>query len=263
MGGSPPPAGSKQTSAVGLLVDAPSTVGVPLDVPRQTRAAIRALDPVGGKLIATLPGRSRGRDRLAASRAKRFIDGGAHGYENAPARRKYRTVIGPGEGRRRSIGMPAELHPEPPLRRDDHSHLLGRGHARGQQRDCVVHRRRFAIVSRPAIGKAFQLLRTLKAEDQPPKRQRGPDRTIPHAGTLRLTGRGIRQLARSLSRAGTVKLTIKAQPSIARTLRRTGKATVIVRVTYTPTGGDPNTKSKKLTLRRDRPRARLAIQRIK
>jgi virginiamycin B lyase len=76
--------------------------------------------------------------------------------------------------------------------------------------------------------------------------------TIPDAGTLRLTGHRIKQLARSVSRAGTVKLTIKARPSIARRLRRTGKATVIVRVTYTPTGGDPNTKSKKLTLRRDR-----------
>jgi len=87
--------------------------------------------------------------------------------------------------------------------------------------------------------------------------------TIPDGGTLRLTGRGIRRLTRSVSRAGMVKLTIKAQPRVTRTLRRTGKTTVIVRVTYTPTGGDPNTKSKKLTLRRDQPRARLAIQRLK
>jgi len=34
----------------------------------------------------------------------------------------------------------------------------------------------------------------------------------------------------------------------------------MIRVTYTPTGGDPNTKTKKLTLRRDRPRPRLAIR---
>jgi hypothetical protein len=57
---------------------------VPLDVPRETGAAMGALDPLSGKLIAALPGRSRGRDRLAALRAKRFIDGGRHGYGISP-----------------------------------------------------------------------------------------------------------------------------------------------------------------------------------
>jgi hypothetical protein len=59
-------------------------VGVPLDVPRKSRAAMGALAALGGKLIATFPSRSRGRGRLAASRAKRFIDGGTHGYANSP-----------------------------------------------------------------------------------------------------------------------------------------------------------------------------------
>ena len=76
--------------------------------------------------------------------------------------------------------------------------------------------------------------------------------TVPGAGTLLLTGRGIKQLTRLVSHAGTVKLTIKGQPGTQRSLGRTGKATVTVRVTYTPTGGDPNTQSKKLTLRRGR-----------
>ena len=76
--------------------------------------------------------------------------------------------------------------------------------------------------------------------------------TVPGAGALLLTGRGIRQLTKSVSRAGTVRFTIKGQPGTQRRLFRTGQATVTVRVTYTPTGGDPNTRSKKLTLRRGR-----------
>jgi sugar lactone lactonase YvrE len=76
--------------------------------------------------------------------------------------------------------------------------------------------------------------------------------TVPGAGTLRLTGRGIRQVDRFINRAGTVKLTIKGRPTTKRSLGRTGRAPVTVRVTYTPTGGDPNTQSKKLTLRRGR-----------
>jgi hypothetical protein len=55
-----------------------------------------------------------------------------------------------------------------------------------------------------------------------------------------------------VSHAGTVRLTIKGQPGIQRRLGRTRQATVTVKVTYTPAGGDPNTKSKKLTLRRGR-----------
>jgi virginiamycin B lyase len=76
--------------------------------------------------------------------------------------------------------------------------------------------------------------------------------TVPGAGMLLLTGRGIRQLTRSVSHADTVKLRIKGQPGTRRRLSRTGKAPVTVKVTYTPTGGDPNTESKKLTLRRGR-----------
>jgi hypothetical protein len=76
--------------------------------------------------------------------------------------------------------------------------------------------------------------------------------TVPGAGTLLLTGRGIRQVARSVTRAGTVKLMIKGQPGIQRRVRRTGKVTITVNVTYTPAGGDPNTEFKKLTLRRGR-----------
>jgi virginiamycin B lyase len=76
--------------------------------------------------------------------------------------------------------------------------------------------------------------------------------TVPGAGTLLLTGRAVKRLTRLVSHAGTVRLTIKGQPGIQRRLGRTGKATVTVKVTYTPTGGDPNTESNKVTLRRGR-----------
>lgn len=76
--------------------------------------------------------------------------------------------------------------------------------------------------------------------------------TVPGPGKLLLTGRGIKKLARFVTQPGKVKLTIKGQPRIQRRLGRTGKATINVKVTYTPTGGDPNTESKKLTLRRGR-----------
>jgi hypothetical protein len=77
--------------------------------------------------------------------------------------------------------------------------------------------------------------------------------TVPGAGTLLLRGRGIRQVARSVTRAGVVKLTVKGRSGTQRRRDRTGKATVRIDVTYTPTDGDPNTKSKKLKLKR-RPR---------
>ena len=76
--------------------------------------------------------------------------------------------------------------------------------------------------------------------------------TVPGAGTLLLTGRGTKQLTRVVSHSGTVKLTIKGQPNTQRRLGRTGKATITVRIAYTPTGGDPNTQSRKLTLRSGR-----------
>jgi sugar lactone lactonase YvrE len=73
--------------------------------------------------------------------------------------------------------------------------------------------------------------------------------TVPGPGALLLTGKGIKKLTKSVSHAGRVQLTLTAQRKTSRRLRRTGRAKVTVQVTYTPTGGDPNTKSKTLTLR--------------
>ncbi len=50
--------------------------------------------------------------------------------------------------------------------------------------------------------------------------------------------------------AGTTKLKVRARGRAARKLRRTGKVSVSAKVTYTPTGGKPNTERKRIRLRR-------------
>jgi hypothetical protein len=83
---------------------------------------------------------------------------------------------------------------------------------------------------------------------------------VPGPGTLSLTGKGLvkrrsggtyrseRTLAKAVSAAGTVKLKIKAKGKAKKQLYRTGTVKVKAKVTYTPTGGDPNTKSKRVKL---------------
>jgi hypothetical protein len=82
--------------------------------------------------------------------------------------------------------------------------------------------------------------------------------TVPGAGTLSLSGKGVVKqrplgaahhvLAKTVSAAGTVKLKIKAKGKAKRQLDRTGTVKVKAKVTYTPTGGDPNTQSKRIKL---------------
>jgi hypothetical protein len=82
--------------------------------------------------------------------------------------------------------------------------------------------------------------------------------TVPGAGTLSLSGKGVVKqrplgaahhvLAKTVSAAGTVKLKIKAKGKAKKQLDRTGTVKVKAKVTYTPTGGDPNTQSKRIKL---------------
>ena len=82
--------------------------------------------------------------------------------------------------------------------------------------------------------------------------------TVPGPGTLSLRGKGVvkqrparaarTSADRPASAAGTVKLLIKAMGKAKRKLNRKGKVLVKVRVTYIPTGGAPNTKTKKVKL---------------
>jgi len=83
---------------------------------------------------------------------------------------------------------------------------------------------------------------------------------VPGPGTLILTGKGLvkqrpgaasralRIFAKSVSAAGKVKLKIRSKGRKKRKLNRTGKVKVKAKVTYTPTGGDPNTKAKRIKL---------------
>jgi hypothetical protein len=79
-------------------------------------------------------------------------------------------------------------------------------------------------------------------------------------GTLLMTGKGLvkqrpggtyraaRVAARTVSAAGKVKLRVKSKGKKKRKLNRTGKVKVRAKVTYTPTGGTPNTKTKPIKL---------------
>ena len=82
--------------------------------------------------------------------------------------------------------------------------------------------------------------------------------SIPGPGTIALGGKGVvgegpttgpgAKASRALAAAGVVRLRIKAKGKARRKLNRTGRAKVTVKVTYTPTGGIPNTKTKSVKL---------------
>ena len=85
--------------------------------------------------------------------------------------------------------------------------------------------------------------------------------TVPGAGTLSLSGRGVAGQQASTSRAAsaggravasvkTVKLLVKGKGKKKKTLNETGKVKLNLAITYTPTGGDPSTKSMKVKLKK-------------
>jgi hypothetical protein len=76
--------------------------------------------------------------------------------------------------------------------------------------------------------------------------------TVPGPGKLAISGPGVRgaraRVARSVRAAGTLRLLIGASGKKQRTLNRTGTVTIRPRVTYTPIGGTPHTRSKSVRL---------------
>jgi hypothetical protein len=85
--------------------------------------------------------------------------------------------------------------------------------------------------------------------------------TVPGAGTLSLSGKGVAGQQASTSRmasaggsavasASTVKLVVKGKGKKKKTLNETGKVKLNLAITYTPTGGDPSTKSMKVKLKK-------------
>jgi DNA-binding beta-propeller fold protein YncE len=80
---------------------------------------------------------------------------------------------------------------------------------------------------------------------------------VPGPGQLALAGKGLKRSEAGAARerasaAGPVKLLIKAKGKKRRKLNRTGRVKVQPQVTYTPTNGDPNTKSTRIKLVRRR-----------
>lgn len=74
---------------------------------------------------------------------------------------------------------------------------------------------------------------------------------VPNPGELSLSGKGIKtRAAMSIPSAGTAELQVRARGTTIRKLRESGKARVTARITYTPTGGDPSTRSMALKLKR-------------
>jgi hypothetical protein len=73
---------------------------------------------------------------------------------------------------------------------------------------------------------------------------------VPGPGQLTLKGKGIKRTATSADAAGRVRLLVKPKHKVSGKLKRRGKAKVKPKVTYTPAGGNPETKSTKLTLKR-------------
>ena len=78
--------------------------------------------------------------------------------------------------------------------------------------------------------------------------------TVPGPGELALSGNGVKAagavVAKAVTAPGAVQLLIKATGKKQRKLNETGKVTVKPRVTYTPTGGDPSARSRKVKLKK-------------
>lgn len=78
--------------------------------------------------------------------------------------------------------------------------------------------------------------------------------TVADAGQLTLSGKGVKTASASKSVAvagpGTVNLTVKPKGKTRKKLNSTGKATVNVKITFTPTGGTPNAVTKKIKLKK-------------
>jgi hypothetical protein len=86
--------------------------------------------------------------------------------------------------------------------------------------------------------------------------------TVPGAGTLALSGKGVAGQQASTSRAAsaghraitsasTVKLLVKGKGKKKRKLNETGKVKLNVAITYTPAGGgEPGTRSIKVKLKK-------------
>jgi virginiamycin B lyase len=72
---------------------------------------------------------------------------------------------------------------------------------------------------------------------------------LPGAGRLVLTGSGIQKVAKQTSAAAKLTLRVKPLAKTVGLLSATGSAAVKLKLTYTPTGGDPRTQNASLVLK--------------
>lgn len=81
---------------------------------------------------------------------------------------------------------------------------------------------------------------------------------VPNAGKVTLSGKKLKKTQATAKAAAsfnrTVKVKIRPKSSLAKVLGRKGTAKTSFKVTFTPTYGDPRSKSRKVTLQRQKPR---------
>jgi hypothetical protein len=80
--------------------------------------------------------------------------------------------------------------------------------------------------------------------------------TVAHAGELTGAGKGVTVanaavISKTVSAPGSVQLLIKAKGKKKKKLNSTGKVKVKPKITYTPTGGEPGTRSVKVKLKKN------------
>jgi YVTN family beta-propeller protein len=73
---------------------------------------------------------------------------------------------------------------------------------------------------------------------------------LPGAGSVVLTGGQVHKVTRKASKAGSMWLTIHARVELNKRLKKIHRATVKVRIAFTPTGGKPLAKTRSITLLR-------------
>jgi len=73
---------------------------------------------------------------------------------------------------------------------------------------------------------------------------------VPGAGTLNLSGLGLRRVIKERDGKGTVGLPVRAKGSTLATLRDAGRVLVQAKIAYEPTGGSVNSKSRGIVLLR-------------
>jgi hypothetical protein len=79
---------------------------------------------------------------------------------------------------------------------------------------------------------------------------------VPNPGELTGSGKGVKAagagavISKTVTAPGAATLVIKAKGKKRKTLNETGKVKLKPKITYTPTGGDPSTRSRKLKLKK-------------